>query len=438
MHKTNRFKTSVLSLFLVLTLLFGTLTACGTSEPADTGSSISSETGSEKESASTGGTTSETESETTSEPESEEQTDISDTTPSETESESQKDSQSQNNSESQKESESQKTSESQKESESKKESESQKDSQSQKDSESTTKEPTDTEDKNTSSDLNTPGISLSDIPAYSSDYYIVLNNNIPHFSTTNLTTESYEFYSELDSLGRCGVAYACLGKDLMPADGESRGSISSVKPTGWHTTSYSCVPGSSLYNRSHLIAWSLANENANKKNLITGTEHLNQKEMTKFEEMVRDYIKETGNHVMYRVTPYFDGQNLIATGVQMEAWSVEDNGEDICFNVFIYNVQDGIYIDYATGESYEINPPASETESDSGSGSTSDGDAIYMVNKNNGKIHKITCGSVTQTAEKNRVFFSTWEEALAYSIEIDSSKSKIECGNCHAYSENQD
>lgn len=274
----------------------------------------------------------------------------------------------------------------------------------------------------TGTDLNTPGISLSDIPAYSKDYYIVLNNNTPHFSTQNLATTSYEYYSELDSLGRCGVAYACLGQDLMPTG--DRGSISSVKPSGWHSTSYGCVPGSSLYNRSHLIAWSLAGEDANKQNLITGTQHMNQIEMTKFEDMVRDYIKETGNHVLYRVTPFFDGKNLVATGVQMEAWSIEDQGEAICFNVFIYNVQDGIEIDYATGDSRETNTGSSEEN-------TTPDTAKYMVNKNNGKIHKIDCSSVQATAEKNRVFFDTYEEALAYSKSIQSDDSKRFCGNCH-------
>lgn len=200
-------------------------------------------------------------------------------------------------------------------------------------------------------DMDTPGISIADIPEYSNEYTIVLNDNIPHFVTNNLKAESYEYYSPLDELERCGVAHACLGQDLLPT--EERGSISHVKPSGWHTTKYDSVPGKSLYNRSHLIAWSLAGENANELNLITGTQHMNQIEMQVYETLVLDYIKETGNHVMYRVTPFYEGNNLVCTGVQMEAWSVEDNGEDICFNVFIYNVQDGIYIDYATGESHE-------------------------------------------------------------------------------------
>lgn len=284
-----------------------------------------------------------------------------------------------------------------------------------------------------SGSLDTPGISLSEIPAYTTQKYIVLNNGIPHFATNNLSTKSYEYYSPLDSLGRCGVAYACLGRDLMPTD--ERGSISSIKPTGWHTTNYKSVPGNSLYNRSHLIAWSLAGENANKLNLISGTQHLNQREMTKFEDMVRDYIKETGNHVMYRVTPFFEGNNLIATGVQMEAWSVEDNGEDICFNVFIYNVQDGIYIDYATGESYEINPPEPDnntgSDSSDSSGSATSG---YAVNGNNGKIHIVGACTATEeghkSAMKNPIYFDTYEEALAYVQANFPDQNKPQCGNC--------
>ena len=269
---------------------------------------------------------------------------------------------------------------------------------------------------NTSKDLNTPGISLSDIPAYSKDYYIVLNNNTPHFATDNLAADCYEFYSPLDSLGRCGVAYACLGTDLLPT--EDRGSISSVKPSGWHSTSYSCVPGGSLYNRSHLIAFSLAGENANESNLISGTQHLNQIEMQKFENLVLDYIKETGNHVLYRVTPFFEGNNLIATGVQMEGWSIEDNGEDICFNVFIYNVQDGISIDYATGASYETNP---------GDDTTSDvpEDALYVVNGNNGKIHKITCGNAKGLSKP--IYCRTLEEAEAESAKLEGSAQYAGC-----------
>ena len=271
----------------------------------------------------------------------------------------------------------------------------------------------------TTTDFKTPGISLSQIPAYSDNYYIALNNNKPHFSTDNLSTTAFEFYSELDSLGRCGVAYACLGPELLPT--ETRGDINSVTPSGWVSTD----SGNSLYNRSHLIAHSLAGENDNPKNLITGTSRMNQYSMQVFEDQVLDYIKETGNHVMYRVTPFFEGNNLVATGVQMEGWSVEDNGEDICFNVFIYNVQDNISIDYATGESHEIEVTVIPDW------------ANYMVHKTSGKIHEIDCSSVLQTGANNRVFFATWEEALEYSLSVSNSESKRECGNCHAYSEHK-
>jgi DNA-entry nuclease len=193
---------------------------------------------------------------------------------------------------------------------------------------------------------------LSDIPEYSEDPYVVLNGGKPYFSTDNLSTKSYEEYSELDSLGRCGVCEACIGEDLMPDD--ERGSIGQVKPTGWHTVKYDCVDGKYLYNRCHLIGWQLTGENANKCNLITGTRYMNVDGMLPFENMVADYIKETGNHVQYRVTPIFEGDNLLASGVVMEAYSIEDNGTDICFNVYVYNVQPEIAIDYETGESYYV------------------------------------------------------------------------------------
>lgn len=268
---------------------------------------------------------------------------------------------------------------------------------------------------------------IAGIPTYSGTDCIVLNNNQPQFTADEITSKSFERYSPLDSLGRCGVAIASLGKDLMPT--EERGSISSVKPTGWHSTNYSCVPGGSLYNRSHLIAWSLAGENANELNLITGTRDLNQTWMTKYEDMVRDYINETGNHVMYRVTPHFAGNNLIVSGVQMEAWSVEDNGEDICFNVFIYNVQAGVAIDYATGASYEINPPA-DTETNTPETPT----AGYAVNGNNGKIHMVGACLATKeghsSAMKNPVYFDTYEEALRWVQDNFPKQDSPQCGNC--------
>ena len=202
-------------------------------------------------------------------------------------------------------------------------------------------------DNTSSNNINISNV--NDIPAYSGNDTIILNNNVPNFSKSDLTTTSFEKYSPLDSLGRCGVAYANVGKDIMPT--EKRESISSVKPSGWHSVKYDIVEGKYLYNRSHLIGYQLTAENANNRNLITGTRYFNATLMLPYENMVADYIKETNNHVLYRVTPVYEGNNLVATGVQIEAKSVEDDGEGIEFNVFIYNVQPGITIDYATGNS---------------------------------------------------------------------------------------
>ena len=196
---------------------------------------------------------------------------------------------------------------------------------------------------NPTENSNESNININNIPAYSGNDYIVLNNNVPNFSDSDLTTTSFEEYSPLDNLGRCGVAYANIGTDLMPTEG--RESISSVKPSGWQSIKYDIVEGKYLYNRSHLIGFQLTAENANKNNLITGTRYFNATLMLPYENMVADYVKETNNHVLYRVTPVFEGNNLVATGVQMEAKSVEDNGEGIEFNVFVYNVQPGITID---------------------------------------------------------------------------------------------
>ena len=193
-------------------------------------------------------------------------------------------------------------------------------------------------------------VSLSEIPEYSGSPYVEINGNEPDFSKSDFTADSFETYSELDSLGRCGAAYANVGQDLMPTG--PRSSIGQVKPTGWHTAKYDTVDGKYLYNRCHLIGYQLTAENANKKNLITGTRYLNVDGMLPFENMVADYIHETGNHVLYRVTPVFEGNNLVASGVEMEAESVEDRGESISFHVFCYNVQPGIGIDYATGDSW--------------------------------------------------------------------------------------
>lgn len=194
-------------------------------------------------------------------------------------------------------------------------------------------------------------ISLDQIPEYAGEPYVILQDNQPDFGPEDLTLEPFETYSDLDPLGRCGVAYANVCLDIMPT--EPRGEIGQVKPTGWHAVKYDCVDGKYLYNRCHLIGYQLAGENANRQNLITGTRYLNVTGMLPFENMVDDYVEDTENHVLYRVTPIFDGDNLVASGVQMEAFSVEDEGEGLCFNVYVYNVQPGVVIDYATGESWE-------------------------------------------------------------------------------------
>lgn len=195
----------------------------------------------------------------------------------------------------------------------------------------------------------TETISLDSIPAYSGTAYVEVNNNVPFFTDSDMTTQAFERYSKLDGHRRCGVAYANVCTEIMPT--EERGKIGSVKPSGWHTVKYDIVNGKYLYNRCHLIGYQLSAENANEKNLITGTRYLNVEGMLPFENMVADYVKETDHHVLYRVTPIFEGNNLVASGVLMEAKSVEDNGKGITFCVYCYNVQPGISIDYATGDS---------------------------------------------------------------------------------------
>ena len=189
-------------------------------------------------------------------------------------------------------------------------------------------------------------------PYDGSSNYVIINNNEPEFLSDDLVTRSYEFYSDLDSLGRAGVAMSSIGIDLMPT--EERGNIGSVKPSGWHTIKYDFINGKYLYNRCHLIGYQLTGENANEKNLITCTRQTNTGIMLEYENKVAKYIKETNNHVLYRVTPIYENNNLVASGIQMEAMSVEDNGTGIKFNIYIYNVQDGVDINYETGESEEI------------------------------------------------------------------------------------
>mgnify|MGYP005917134153 FL=1 len=271
----------------------------------------------------------------------------------------------------------------------------------------------------------TSAFSLREIPAYSGTPYTEVNGNQPYFTEEELTTQSFETYSELDSLGRCGMAYANVGQDLMPT--EPRGEIGAVKPSGWHLVKYDNVDGKYLYNRCHLIAYMLAAENANPQNLITGTRYLNVQGMLPFETKVCDYIKNTGNHVLYRVTPIFDGDNLLADGVLMEAYSVEDAGEGICFCVFAYNVQPGIGIDYATGDNWAESSgtyqsteasvaeetPAPQPETDTAVQITPELSApqetqqtTYVLNTNTMKFHYPSCSSVDQMKEKNKEIYT--------------------------------
>ncbi|MCI6017651.1 MAG: DNA/RNA non-specific endonuclease [Clostridiales bacterium] len=246
------------------------------------------------------------------------------------------------------------------------------------------------------------GVDGSNIPAYTGEPYVVVNDNVPFFKESEKTTQSYEQYSELDSLGRCGIAMANIGQDLMPTD--KRGDISQVKPTGWQSVQYDNVNGKSLYNRCHLIGFQLAGENANEKNLITGTRYMNVEGMLPFENMVADYVKETDYHVLYRVTPIFEGDNLVASGVLMEAESVEDDGEGILFNVYVYNVQPGIVIDYATGDSYL---ESSKTASDN-----SEAVKTYILNTNSKKFHDPSCSGAKTIKDSNRQTYEGSREDL--------------------------
>lgn len=234
--------------------------------------------------------------------------------------------------------------------------------------------------------------SIDEIPEYSGSPYVVINNNIPDFSKSDLTTKSYEKYGSLDSLGRCTSCSACIGKDTMPT--EKRGNIGTIKPSGWQTAKYNNIDGKYLYNRCHLIGYQLTAENANEKNLITGTRYLNVEGMLPFENEVADYVINTSNHVLYRVTPVFIDSELIARGVQMEAYSVEDNGEGVQFNVYCYNVQPDITIDYKTGKSFSSNE---ENTFDDG-----DEKQDYIVNISTKKFHRTSCASVKNMDENNK------------------------------------
>ena len=255
-----------------------------------------------------------------------------------------------------------------------------------------------------------PSFDLEDIPEFSGEPYVVLEDNRPNFPEEEWSAEPFEEYSPLDSLGRCGPAYACVGLETMPT--EERGSIGQVKPSGWKTAKYDNVDGKYLYNRCHLLGFQLTGENANEENLITGTRYLNVEGMLPFENLVADYVKETPNHVLYRVTPLYEGDNLVASGGLMEAGSVEDEREGICFNVYVYNDQPGITIDYATGESWQ---EGAEPQS---------GETTYILNTNSHKFHDPDCSSVSGMSTANRQEYTGSREDLI-------AQGYTPCGQCN-------
>ncbi len=252
-----------------------------------------------------------------------------------------------------------------------------------------------------------PAVDTASLNLSSDAAYTVLNDNEPSFQEADFTKEPFEFYGELDELGRCQTAFANICKELMPV--EERGSIGSVKPTGWHTVKYDIVDGKYLYNRCHLIGFQLAGENANEKNLITGTRYMNVEGMLPFENMVADFVEETDYHVLYRVTPVFEGDNLVASGVEMEAESVEDNGDGICFHVFVPNIQPGITIDYATGES-SLAGEYEEAQNSKGQvvlqNEAGSGEETYILNTNTKKFHMPGCSSAADMKESNKEEFT--------------------------------
>ena len=262
------------------------------------------------------------------------------------------------------------------------------------------------------------------LPSYQGQPWVAVADNVPYFE--QVTTQSFESYSPLDTLGRCGLAWACVGRDLMPT--EDRGSIGSVKPSGWHTVKYDIVDGKYLYNRCHLIGFQLTGENANVKNLITGTRSMNVEGMLPFENMVADYVKEEGGHVMYRVTPIFSGQDLVCRGVRMEGWSVEDQGESICFDVFVFNAQPGITIEYATGQSQLSSAPATTakpvvTTKAPSTTQASAQEQSYVLNVDSKKIHRPTCYHIKNMNEENRRDYTGTKDSLL-------SQGYTPCGTC--------
>lgn len=244
-------------------------------------------------------------------------------------------------------------------------------------------------------------VSLDAIPAYDGRAYVAVNNNEPFFTDSDMTTTAFENYSDLDSLGRCGVAYANICKDIMPT--EERGKIGMIKPSGWHTVKYDVIKDRYLYNRCHLIGYQLAGENANSKNLITGTRYLNVEGMLPFENLVADYVNNTGNHVLYRVTPMFSGSNLVANGVLIEAKSVEDNGGGILFNVYCYNVQPGVGINYENGDSWldgttgSASSGSDSSAAENSAADSSNSETMVHITATGKKYHRAGCRTLKKS-----------------------------------------
>lgn len=244
-------------------------------------------------------------------------------------------------------------------------------------------------------------VSLDAIPAYDGKAYVAVNNNEPFFTDSDMTTTAFENYSDLDSLGRCGVAYANICKDIMPT--EERGKIGMIKPSGWHTVKYDVIKDRYLYNRCHLIGYQLAGENANPKNLITGTRYLNVEGMLPFENLVADYVNNTGNHVLYRVTPMFSGSNLVANGVLIEAKSVEDNGGGILFNVYCYNVQPGVGINYENGDSWldgttgSASSGSDTSATENSAADSSNSETMVHITATGKKYHRAGCRTLKKS-----------------------------------------
>lgn len=244
-------------------------------------------------------------------------------------------------------------------------------------------------------------VSLDAIPAYDGKAYVAVNNNEPFFTDSDMTTTAFENYSDLDSLGRCGVAYANICKDIMPT--EERGKIGMIKPSGWHTVKYDVIKDRYLYNRCHLIGYQLAGENANPKNLITGTRYLNVEGMLPFENLVADYVNNTGNHVLYRVTPMFSGSNLVANGVLIEAKSVEDNGGGILFNVYCYNVQPGVGINYENGDSWldgttgSASSGSDTSAAENSAADSSNSETMVHITATGKKYHRAGCRTLKKS-----------------------------------------